>query len=122
MPSHRKRIGFLPREEVHIIIEKISKDQNYSQSKVTGILVEEALRFRGFLDSSFTNDFTLIEESLNKNSKNIKSSIYNQIANNYDPSNINNKSLKDDIKMIHEFIEFKLFKKIMTEKENNNIH
>ena len=118
MPSHRKRIGFLPREEVHIIIEKISKDQNYSQSKVTGILVEEALRFRGFLDSSFTNDFTLIEESLNNNTKNFKSSIYNQLSNNYDSSNINNKSLKDDIKMIHEFIEFKFFKKIMNQNDN----
>ena len=118
MPSHRKRIGFLPREEVHIIIEKISKDQNYSQSKVTGILVEEALRFRGFLDSSFTNTSNLIEDSLNNKTKNIKSSIYNELSNNYDSSNLNNKFLKDDVKMINEFIEFKLFKKIMNQKDN----
>ena len=116
MPSHRKRIGFLPREEVHIIIEKISKDQNYSQSKVTGILVEEALRFRGFLDISFTNTSNLIEDSLNNKTKNIKSSIYNELSNNYDPSDKNN-SLKDDIKMIHEFIEFKFFKKIMNQND-----
>jgi len=118
MPSHRKRIGFLPREEVHIIIEKISKDQNYSQSKVTGILVEEALRFRGFLDSSFNITSYLIDDSLNNKTKNIKSSIYNELSDNYDPSKIKNNSLKDDIKMIHEFIEFKFFKKIMNQNDN----
>ena len=39
-----------------------------------------------------------------------------------DFSNLNEKSLNDDIKMINEFIEFKLFKKIMNQKGNNNIH
>ena len=47
MPSQRKRIGFLPSEEVHEVIEEICKENKYSQSKVTGILVEEALRSRG---------------------------------------------------------------------------
>ena len=44
--------------------------------------------------------------------------------NSYDSSNINNKSLEDDIKMINEYIEFKLFKKIMyqnDEKYNNSV-
>ena len=118
MPSHRKRIGFLPSEEVHLIIEKISKDHNYSQSKVTGILVEEALKFRGFLNINFTNNSSLIEKIINNSSKNNKSSFYNEISNNYGTSNINNKSLKDDIRMINEFIEFKLFKKIMNQNDN----
>ena len=122
MPSHRKRIGFLPSEEVHIIIEKISKDNNYSQSKVTGILVEEALRSRGFLDSSFSNNASFINNSLNDPQQQRKLSFYNDLSNNFDLSTLNKKSLKDDIKMIHEFIEFKLFKKIMNQKENNNIH
>ena len=122
MPSHRKRIGFLPSEEVHLIIEKISKDHNYSQSKVTGILVEEALKFRGFLNINFTKNSSLIEKIINNSSKNNKSSFYNEISNNYATSNINNKSLKDDIRMINEFIEFKLFKKIMNQKGNKNIH
>ena len=120
MPSHRKRIGFLPSEEVHIIIENISKDNNYSQSKVTGILVEEALRFRGFLNISFKNKSYLIDESLKKFSQNNKSSFYNELSNNYDSSNINNQSLKDDINMIHQFLEFKLFKKIMNQNVLNS--
>ena len=50
MPSPRKRIGFLPSEEVHEIIEKLCTANEFSQSKVTGLLVEEALRNRGVLN------------------------------------------------------------------------
>ena len=121
MPSHRKRIGFLPSEEVHVIIEKISADNNYSQSKVTGILVEEALRSRGLLNSSFSNKSPLINNSLSDPQKQKKLSFYSDLSNNFDLSTFNNKSLTDDIKMIHEFIEFKLFKKIMTQQEKQNI-
>ena len=46
MPTSRKRIGFLPTEEVKDIIDKICLRNNLSQSKVTGILVEEALKVR----------------------------------------------------------------------------
>lgn len=122
MPSHRKRIGFLPSEEVHIIIEKISTDNNYSQSKVTGILVEEALRSRGLLNSSFSNKSNLFNNYLSDSQKQKKLLFYNDLSNNFDFSTLNKKSLKDDIKMINEFIEFKLFKKIMNQKGNNNIH
>ena len=52
MPTPRKRIGFLPSEEVHEIIEKLCKTNEFSQSKVTGLLVEEALRSRGVLNES----------------------------------------------------------------------
>ena len=53
MPSPRKRIGFLPSEEVHEIIEKLCSAYEFSQSKVTGLLVEEALRSRGVLNKSY---------------------------------------------------------------------
>ena len=118
MPSHRKRIGFLPSEKVHIIIEKISTDNNYSQSKVTGILVEEALRSRGFFNNSFSNN-SFINNSLNDAQKNNKLSFHNDLLTNVELSTINEKSLLEDIKMIHEFIEFKLFKKIMNQNDNN---
>ena len=52
----RKRIGFLPSEEVHEIIDKLSKANEFSQSKVIGLLVEEALKSRGILSpSNFKN-------------------------------------------------------------------
>ena len=56
MPSPRKRIGFLPSEEVHEIIEKLCAANEFSQSKVTGLLVEEALRSRGVLNKSFSQN------------------------------------------------------------------
>ena len=119
MPSPRKRIGFLPSEEVHEIIEKLCTANEFSQSKVTGLLVEEALRSRGVLNESYgqnNNDknnfinFTFDHETFSKN---------NSSSLNVDEYAVNKKVLSDDIKMMHEFIEFKYFKKVM--KRNNNI-
>ena len=52
MPTQRRRIGFLPSSEVQNIIDKVCNHNKLSQSKVTGILVEEALRSRGVLNTS----------------------------------------------------------------------
>ena len=119
MPSPRKRIGFLPSEEVHEIIEKLCTANKFSQSKVTGLLVEEALSSRGVLNKSFVqsnqNNMNFINSSFEQESfsKNNKS-----IGNDVDYL-VNKKALSDDIRMMHEFIEFKYFKKLM--KQNNNI-
>ena len=119
MPSPRKRIGFLPSEEVHKIIEKLCTANEFSQSKVTGLLVEEALRFRGVLKESYGQNqnkkgdfinFSFDQETFSENNK----SLFN-----VEDYEFNKKVLYDDIKMMHEFIEFKFFKKIM--KRNNNI-
>ena len=119
MPSPRKRIGFLPSEEVHEIIEKFCTANEFSQSKVTGLLVEEALRSRGVLNKSFgqnNNDkkdhinFNFVQETFSEN---------NKYPRNVDDYVVNKKVLSEDIKMMHEFIEFKCFKKVM--KRNLNI-
>ena len=118
MPSPRKRIGFLPSEEVHEIIEKFCTANEFSQSKVTGLLVEEALRSRGVLNESFSQNKTeknnLINFPLDQElfSENNKSPL------NVDEYAVNKKVLSDDIKMMHEFIEFKYFKKVMKRNEN----
>ena len=65
MPSPRKRIGFLPSEEVHEIIEKLCAANEFSQSKVTGLLVEEALRSRGVLNESYGHNQYDISELIN---------------------------------------------------------
>ena len=119
MPSSRKRIGFLPSAEVHEIIEKLCTANEFSQSKVTGLLVEEALRSRGVLNESFGKNnfdkkdfinFSFDQETLSKNNKSLD---------NLDDYIVNKKVLSDDIKLMYEFIEFKYFKKVM--KQNNNI-
>ena len=119
MPSQRKRIGFLPSEEVHEIIDKLCTANNFSQSKVTGILVEEALRSRGVLDDYFSKEHHNVNGLANENFEQLPYINNNKPKNNYNNYKLNEKSFSDDIKMIHEFIEYKYFKKVM--KHNNNI-
>ena len=119
MPSQRKRIGFLPSEEVHDIIEKLCRENKYSQSKVTGILVEEALRYRGVFKNSFSNNININNENRIDTKKQNNSPIINDLSSKYEFPKMNKKNIKEDIKMINEYIEFKLFKKIMN--QNNNI-
>ncbi len=92
MPSQRKRIGFLPTAEIQEIINKICSKEKISQSKVTGILVKEALKAR-----------------LSK-------------ANQEDIKDTNKSSNDGEIKMIRDFIEYKKFKymmnKIISEEGN----
>ena len=50
MPTKKKRVGFIPREEVMRIIDKLSLENNLSNSKIISILVEEALSIRGIFN------------------------------------------------------------------------
>ena len=50
MPTNKKRVGFIPREDVMIIIDKLSIENNLSNSKIISILVEEALSVRGIFN------------------------------------------------------------------------
>ena len=119
MPSQRKRIGFLPTEEVHDIIDKLSIANEFSQSKVTGLLVEEALRSRGVLNDSSQhksiNDNNLFNNYFQKEPL----AESNKSHSNSDVYKVNKTIFSEDLKLMHEFIEFKYFKKVM--KQNNNI-
>ena len=113
MPSPRKRIGFLPSEEVHKIIEKLCTANEYSQSKVTGLLVEEALRSRGVLNESNGHNQNNKVDFINFPFDHETFSENNKSPHNVDDYEVNKKVLSDDIKMMHEFIEFKYFKIVM---------
>ncbi len=90
MPSQRKRIGFLPTSEVQEIINNICTSEKISQSKVTGILVSEALNAR-------------LKKSTNNNTNEIKDS-----------------SSDRELSMIKEFLEYKEFKKLMMKAKSGN--
>ena len=64
MPSIRKRIGYLPSINAQKTISKIANKENLSQSKVVGILVEEALTARSGFELQSSND--LIKKNLYK--------------------------------------------------------
>ena len=75
MPSKRKRIGYLPSINAQIAITKIANKENLSQSKVVGILVEEALIARSGLN--LQNSIDQIRENLFGKGNNLNNSSFN---------------------------------------------
>ncbi len=127
MPTQRRRIGFLPRSEVQNIIDKICFHNKLSQSKVTGILVEEALSSRGVLNTSLNKlSFDFISNknaSLLITNKTINSEMPIDDDNiNLEDGSINDEdgSTIDEVQMINDFIEFKFFKNIMNRTKRKN--
>ena len=108
MPTSRKRIGFLPTEEVKNIIDKICLRNNLSQSKVTGILVEEALKARNLY--KFKKEKGIDELDLNEDFCESKFS-----------TKIDHFASKSDLveedkeySLIKEYLNYKNFKKILS--------
>ena len=96
MPTKKKRVGFIPREEVMRIIDKLSMENNLSNSKIISILVEEALSIRGIfnkkngkVNQSYKQNY-LDSQNLSDNSgdfiDNAKHSIDKKLGNNLIPS------------------------------------
>ena len=124
MPSPRKRIGFLPGVEIQQIIDKICEQEGLSQSKVTGILVEEALKRRGLYDpkldkKEFINTLTevIFSEKYNNDSGKIenkkKSDIISDINYAIDDQDNEISYTKKDFNLLKDYIEFKRFKNMM---------
>ena len=96
MPTKKKRVGFIPREDVMRIIEKLSTENNLSNSKIISILVEEALSTRGIFNKkngkvtqSYQSNYD-ISKNLVDNSgdfkDNAKLSIDTNLGNHFIPS------------------------------------
>ena len=75
MPSIRKRIGYLPSVYIQEIITNISNKENLSQSKVVGILVEEALKARGLF--KLKNNNNLARKSIYSKASHLNNSFVN---------------------------------------------
>ena len=73
-------------------------------------IFRECFLIKGKIDQIVFINFSFDHETFSKNSKSPL---------NVDEYAVNKKVLSEDIKMMHEFIEFKYFKKVM--KRNNNI-
>ena len=129
MPTKKKRVGFIPREDVMRIIDKLSIENNLSNSKIISILVEEALSIRGIFNKNngkATPSFQLSEahqQNLSDNSVDFidKSEplIDTKLVNHLNPSNSTNLNEvnKDtfDLKTYKKFLSFLKFQE-MTEK------
>ena len=118
MPTQRRRIGFLPSSEVQNIINKICNINKLSQSKVTGILVEEALRSRGVLNTSI-KEISFKFCSNNNDALSIPDKIFNnEIPKVEDNINLDDDSINDEVQLINEYIEFKFFKNIINRNKS----
>ena len=124
MPSPRKRIGFLPAVAIQEIIDNICRENGLSQSKVTGILVEEALKKRGLYKpkmgkKELVNNLTevIFSEKFNNKEVSFGNSYDNQFTTNLDLGNNkqNDERLytENEFDLLKDFIEFKKFKFMM---------
>ena len=80
MPTKKKRVGFIPREDVMKIIDKLSIENNLSNSKIISILVEEALSIRGIFNKQ-NGKLNLSDQINNDHSKNLSDNPVNFIDN-----------------------------------------
>ena len=113
MPTQRRRIGFLPRSEVQNIIDKICNHNKLSQSKVTGILVEEALRSRGVLNTTIKTISLDYTSNISDDLLTPHNTFNSELPIDEDNITIDDFSINEEVQMIKDFIEFKLFKNIM---------
>ena len=124
MPTKKKRVGFIPRDDVMRIIDKLSIENNLSNSKIVSILVEEALSIRGIFNKK--NGKAIQSNQLNNNRKDItdnygdfiensKNSIDTKLGNYFNPSNSKSTHLNEanqedfDLQTYKKFISFLKF-------------
>ena len=127
MPTKKKRVGFIPREDVMRIIDKLSIEKNLSNSKIISILVEEALSIRGIFNKNngkATPSFRLPEDhskNLSDNSADdvdkSEFTIDTKLVNHLNPSNsthineVNNEAF--DLNTYKKFLSFLKFQEMI---------
>ena len=127
MPTKKKRVGFIPREDVMRIIDKLSIENNLSNSKIISILVEEALSIRGMFNKK-NGKVTQSYQANNDNSKNLfdnsgdftdnaKLSIDNNLGNHFIPSKSTHLNEDNqeyfDLQTYKKFLSFLKFQEMM---------
>ncbi len=132
MPTKKKRVGFIPREDVMKIINKLSIENNLSNSKIISILVEEALSMRGIfnkknvkvtqsyqLNDSFSQN---LSNSSNDFIDNAKLLIDKKLGNYFNPiksTHLNEVNQEDfDLQTYKKFLSFLKFQEMMDKYSN----
>ena len=127
MPTKKKRVGFMPRDDVMRIIDKLSLENNLSNSKIISILVEEALSIRGIFNKK-NGKVTQSYQSNDDNSKNLfdnsgnskdnaKFTIDTNLGNHFIPSKSTHLNEKNheafDLQTYKKFLSFLKFQEMM---------
>ena len=127
MPTKKKRVGFIPREDVMRIIENLSIENNLSNSKIISILVEEALSIRGMFNKKkgkATQSYQLNKDNLQNLFDNsgdfldkAKLSIDNNLGKHFIPSkstHLNEENQEAfDLRTYKRFLSFLKFQEMM---------
>jgi len=132
MPTKKKRIGFIPREDVMRIIDKLSIENNLSNSKIISILVEEALSIRGIFNKKVgkaTQSYILNKDNSHNLFDNCgdfiddaKPSIDNNLENHFIPSkstHLNEENQEAfDLQTYKKFLSFLKFQEMLDKYKN----
>ena len=128
MPTKKKRVGFIPREDVMRIIDKLSVENNLSNSKIISILVEEALSVRGIFNKKngkVSQSYQMLSDQsqhLSDNSANFIENAKLSINTHFNPSKSTNlyevKQEAFDLQTYKKFLSFLKFQEMM-ENYNN---
>ena len=127
MPTKKKRVGFIPREDVMRIIDRLSIENNLSNSKIISILVEEALSIRGMFNKKngkVSQSYQLNEDNLQNlfdNSDDFlhkaKLSIDNNLGKHFIPSKAAHLNVENqeafDLQTYKKFLSFLKFQEMM---------
>ena len=127
MPTKKKRVGFIPREDVMRIIDKLSMENNLSNSEIISILVEEALSIRGIFNKQ-NGKVTQSYQSSNYNLQNLpdnsadcidnaKPSMDTKLVNNFIPNRSTHLNEENheafDLQTYKKFLSFLKFQEMM---------
>ena len=120
MPTKKKRVGFIPREGIMKIVDKLSFENNLSNSKIISILVEEALAQRGLFNIETGKENLLYinekkdHESLTSNSFDVNTCIStSQLDSSKRIFNSQNNNETFDLKTYEKFLLFLKFQEML---------
>ena len=126
MPTKKRRVGFIPRNDVLDIIKDLSYENNLSYSKIINILVEEALSKRGLFNIIKGSDFKKNNIKSKEDDLNFKeSNVFHELNDTYNGQstkmkNINFKEVREeplDNEIYNKFLMFLQFQERMKNRE-----
>ena len=112
MPTKKRRIGFIPRVDVLKVINKISEEEKFSNSKVVNILIEEALYARGLIEKIEKEILSGDYDDFVCNINYFENIFYNDNFK-FKNDKIVSKEYENEKKIYKRFIQFLHFKKMM---------
>ena len=126
MPTKKRRIGFIPRSEVLVLINELSHESNLSNSKIINLLVEEALYKRGILNIKLENNKKYNNEKSDNDTKvktdNLKKNELFNFKNNFlNDQNISIKQLTAESLDNEIYTKFILFLKFQEMMKNTDL-